>query len=252
MATWGSGVWSGNAWGSDNNINTVSGIGASSSLGSVSVTAELNAGWGRLTWGENAWGEQGDVVLSGIAMSASLGDESISIDVSPTVTGIAMTASQGDESVEISFEIEPTGIAISANLGTLDPAPDAMVTGIGATASVGTVEAYNLEGWGRYFWGQFEWGATGEWESVIPTGISMSVNVGTVVATPNTIATPSGIAITATLTDESVVGEATVQLTGIGLTMAINSVNPLIWNEVNTGSAPLDPPGWQEVPTRAA
>ena len=43
-----------------------------------------------------------------------------------------------------------------------------------------------------------------------------------------------------------------IKLTGIGLTMSINSVNALIWNEVNTGSAPIDPPGWVEVPTRAA
>ena len=28
--------------------------------------------------------------------------------------------------------------------------------------------------------------------------------------------------------------------------------NVLIWNEVNTGTAPVDPPGWQEVPTNAA
>ena len=78
----------------------------SAALGDESITNEINAGWGRLTWGENAWGEQGDVVLSGIAMSASLGDESTVVDVSPTVTGIPMTASQGDESIEISFEID--------------------------------------------------------------------------------------------------------------------------------------------------
>jgi hypothetical protein len=26
----------------------------------------------------------------------------------------------------------------------------------------------------------------------------------------------------------------------------------LIWNEVDTGTAPVDPPGWQEVSTNAA
>ena len=317
MATWGSGVWSGNAWGSDNNVNTVSGIGASSSLGSVSITAELNAGWGRLTWGENAWGEQGDVVLSGIAMSASLGDESTAIDVNPIPTGIAMTASQGDESIEISFEITPTAIAMSANLGTADAGPDAMLQGISFSANVGTLEAYNLEGWGRYFWGQFEWGATGEWEFVTPTGISMSANVGTLAATgtasvdvtgeamtaeegtvdPSPDATVTGIgfgmavatgtvitgeanvtvvgegfsatlgtgtldavtfadvtsiSMSANLGSVTTVANANVTPTGIQLTMALNSANALIWNEVNTGSAPIDPPGWQEVPTRAA
>jgi hypothetical protein len=206
---------------------------------------------------------------------------------------------------------------MSANLGTADAGPDAMLTGIGGTASLGSVEAYNLEGWGRYFWGQFEWGATGEWDIVPVTGISMSANVGTLAATgtseltltgiamtaeegtvdpspdatvtgigfgmavatgtivtgtgevdvtgiamtanlgtvvgdANTIASPSGIPITAVLSEESVVGDAIVQLTGFGLTMSLNSANALIWNEVNTGSAPIDPPGWQEVPTRAA
>ena len=80
----------------------------------------------------------------------------------------------------------------------------------------------------------------------------MTANLGTVIGDAKTIASPSGIPITATLSEESVVGEATVQVTGIALTMATNSANALIWNEVNTGSAPLDPPGWVEVPTRAA
>ena len=314
---WGRDLWSSRAWGSPSQIVLLGSFDISANLGDETTAGEINAGWGRLTWGENAWGEQGDVVLSGIAMSASLGDESTVVDVSPTLTGIPMTASQGDESVEISFEITPTAIAMSANLGTADAGPDAMLQGIGFSANVGTLEAYNLEGWGRYFWGQFEWGATGEWESVIPTGISMSANVGTlaitgtaeldltgiamtaaegdldpspdatvtgigfgmavatgtvtsgtaeidvtgiaitanlgtVVGDANTIASPSGIPITAVLSEESVVGDAIVQLTGFGLTMSLNSANALIWNEVNTGSAPLDPPGWQEVPTRAA
>ena len=30
------------------------------------------------------------------------------------------------------------------------------------------------------------------------------------------------------------------------------ATNVLIWNEVNTGTAPVDPPGWQEVSTNAA
>jgi len=37
------------------------------------------------------------------------------------------------------------------------------------------------------------------------------------------------------------------------LTFALGTAtNVLIWNEVNTGTAPVDPPGWQEVNTNAA
>ena len=311
-ATWGFGVWSGNAWGSDNNINSVEGIGASFSLGGVTVDAELNSGWGRLTWGENAWGEQGDVVLSGISMSASLGDEVISIDVNPIPTGIPLTAFEGTAEEIIAVEVPVTGINLTSNLGTADAGPDAMLEGIGATGSVGSVEAYNLEGWGRYFWGQFEWGATGEWESVSVTGISLSANVGSlaVVADANTDvtgeamtaeegtvdpapdATVTGIGFNASLAvgtviigeaNVTVVGEgfaaglgvgtldavtfadvtgigmsadlgspfikgfANVSLTGFGLTMAEGTNRTLIWNQVNTGTAPT----WTEVDTAA-
>jgi hypothetical protein len=312
-ATWGFGVWSGNAWGSDNNINVVSGIGASFSLGSVTVDAELNSGWGRLTWGENAWGEQGDVVLSGISMSASLGDEVISIDVNPVPTGIPLTAAEGTVTEIIAVEVPVTGINLTSNLGTADAGPDAMLQGIGGTASVGSVEAYNLEGWGRYFWGQYEWGATGEWDIVPVTGISLSANVGSlaVVADANTdvtgeamtaeegtvdpapdaevtgigfeadlavgtvvigsanvvavgegiaaglglgeldavtLAAVNGISMTANVgTIANITGHANVFPTGFGLTMALGTTKTLVWNQVDTGTAPVDPPGWVEV-----
>ena len=311
-ATWGFGVWSGNAWGSDNNINAVSGIGASFSLGSVTIDAELNSGWGRLTWGENAWGEQGDVVLSGISMSASLGDEVISIDVNPVPTGIPLTAVEGTVTEIIAVEVPVTGINLTSNLGTADAGPDAMLQGIGGTASVGSVEAYNLEGWGRYFWGQFEWGATGEWESVELTGIALSANVGTLAVTGTadvdvtgeamtaeegtvdpapdatvtgigfsgslavgtvvigeanvtvvgegfaaglgvgtldavTLADVTGIAMSASVGGVTITGEATTNTTGIDLTMALGTNRTLIWNQVNTGTAPT----WTEVDTAA-
>jgi len=270
--------------------------------------------WNEATWGQNAWNEQSDVnqTLTGEALTSSLGNETITADCNVTPTGILITASEGTATEIIAVEVFPSGLSFTANIGTADAGPDAMLQGIGATGSVGSVEAYNLEGWGRYFYGQFEWGATGDWESVELTGIALSANVGslaatgaanvdvtgeamtaeegivdpspdatvtgigfgmavatgtvisgtaeidvtgiamtanlgTVVGDANTIASPSGIPITAVLSEESVVGDAIVQLTGIALTMSLNSVNGLIWNEVNTGTAPITPPGWTEV-----
>jgi len=282
------------------------------SLGDETTAGEINVGWGRLTWGENAWGIAGDLELTGNAATLALGNESISIDVAPEVTGIPMTASQGDEFIEISFEIELTGQTLTTNLGTADAGPDAMLEGIGATGSVGSVEAYNLEGWGRYFYGQFEWGATGEWESVSVTGISLSANVGSLAATgtanvdvtgetmtaeegtvdPAPDATVTGIGFNASLAvgtvvagnaDVTVIGEgfaaglgvgnldavtlvdltgismsanigsitakgfANVSLTGLSLTMAEGTNRTLVWNQVNTGTAPT----WTEVDTAA-
>jgi hypothetical protein len=291
---------------------SLTGFAITNSLGDETTAGEINVGWGRLTWGENAWGIAGDLELTGNAATLALGNESISIDVAPEVTGIPMTASQGDEFIEISFEIELGSFGITSNLGIADAGPDAMLEGIGATGSVGSVEAYNLEGWGRYFWGQFEWGATGEWESVSVTGISLSANVGSlaVVADANTDvtgeamtaeegtvdpapdATVTGIGFNASLAvgtvvagnaDVTVIGEgfaaglgvgtldavsfidvtgigmsadlgspfikgfANVTLTGFGLTMAEGTNRTLVWNQVNTGTAPT----WTEVDTAA-
>jgi len=183
------------------------GIGASASLGNETTTAEVNEGWGRLTWGENGWGIQGDVLVSGVSGSVSLGNESISIDALPIPNGINSTATVGDVAITIATEVflENNPLPdISANLGTADAGPDAMLEGIGATGSVGGVEAYNLEGWGRYFYGQFEWGATGEWEQVDLTGIALSANLG----------------------NESITGTANVDVTGKAMTAAEGIVDP--------------------------
>jgi hypothetical protein len=313
MATWGTLTWSTGDWGLQNDSTvSVNGIGASFDIGTSTADGTVEFGWSRLAWGENAWGIAGDVLVSGVSASASLGNESISIDVNPIPTGIEMTASQGDESIEISFEIELTGLPFTSNLGTADAGPDAMLQGIGATGSIGSVEAYNLEGWGRYFWGQFEWGATGEWESVELTGIALSANVGTIAVTGTadvdvtgeamtaeegtvdpapdaevtgigfdaslavgtvvigeanvtvvgegfaaglgvgtldavTLADVTGIAMSANLGSVTIIAEGKVTLTGLGLTMAEGTNRTLIWNQVNTGTAPT----WTEVDTAA-
>jgi hypothetical protein len=187
-----------------------------------------------------------------------------------------------------------------------------MLEGIGGTALVGSVEAYNLEGWGRYFWGQYEWGATGEWDIVPVTGIALSANVGSlaVVADANTDVTGeamtaaegivdpapdaevtgigfdaslaigtvvigeanvtvvgegfaaglgvgnldavtlvdlTGISLSANLGGVTVIAEGKVTLTGLGLTMAEGTNRTLVWNQVNTGTAPT----WTEVDTAA-
>jgi aconitase B len=53
--------------------------------------------------------------------------------------------------------------------------------------------------------------------------------------------------MTMALGDETIKIHTDVALTGIALTCSLGAGSALIWNEVNTGSAPLDPPGWVEV-----
>ena len=375
-STWGTNTWNSNSFGDDNNIISVTGIGATFSLGDettqanadvvptgIGITATegnteiviattgdpagigatfslgiadagpdamvtgLNTatvsvgtldaynleGWGRQQWNTFAWGITGSLLTTGEQSTANLGSiAEVTGNASVIPTGIPITSSLGDESIEISFEIELTSLPLTSNLGTADAGPDAMLQGIGGTASVGSVEAYNLEGWGRYFYGQFVWGATGDWAQADLTGIALSANVGTlditgtadvdvtgeamtaeegtvdpapdaevtgigfeadlsvgtvVIADANvtvigegfgttlgvgtldavTLADVTGISMSADLGSITATGFANVTLTGFGLTTALGTNKTLIWNQVDTGTAPVDPPGWVEV-----
>jgi hypothetical protein len=107
---------------------------------------------------------------------------------------------------------------------------------------------------------------------LVPTGISMDANLNSVTAGANADVSLSGQALTANL--NSIVvdlnqpvdvtgfdltmqeGTATAPdslaiLTGLEMTMDQGNVINIIWSEVNTGNAPLDPPGWTEVDTAA-
>ena len=48
--------------------------------------------WGELSWSVGPWGQQNDgsASLTGIELTASLGNESVQIDVAPIPTGIEL------------------------------------------------------------------------------------------------------------------------------------------------------------------
>ena len=315
--TWGAGVWGQNQW---NDLAdptfTVTGIALSASLGDETTVGEINTGWGRANWGDFAWGIAGTFIATGDAVTATLGSPVISIDVSTgpsTNNNQLITTALGSVTLDIQTKAFPTGIPLTAAEGTADAGPDAMATGIAMSMGLGTVEAFNTQGWGRLGWGDNSWGVEGVYAFVDVTGIAMTAaagtlgmtgnanltlntlnlmnatlgqadpapdanafsqlmtaNLGTALGQAGAGATPSGIAMTAGLgTVTAVPGQeivptgfplearlssafvinihVDVQVTGLGLTMNQGSGSALIWNEVNTGSAPITPPGWQEV-----
>ena len=74
----------------------------------------------------------------------------------------------------------------------------------------------------------------------------MTAALGTAVADANSLIDVTGQIMTmqegtATAPDSLAI------LTGIEMTMSLNSVKNVVWTEVNTGGAPIDPPGWKEV-----
>lgn len=179
-------------------------------MGLGSVQAYNQTGWSRQECGENGWGVEGQYA---------------NVDV----TGIAMTTSVGSVTMkgEVVVTLNTLNVA-QATLGVVDPAPDATITG---NFMIGTLGQLGMQG-------------------DVPqdvTGIAMSANLGSVVVVPGQEVPLTGLPGLARVASVTPIIHVDVSLTGNALTMAQGSGSALIWNEVNTGTAPIDPPGWQEV-----
>jgi len=181
------------------------------SMGLGTVQAYNQTGWGRQEWNENAWGVEGQFATA-------------------IVTGIAMTAAAGTLGMTGNANLTLNTLNLmNATLGQADPAPDANAFSQLMTANLGTAV------------GQAGAGAT-------PTGEAMTAGLGTAVGVPGQVIVPTGFPVEARLSSAfNILIHVDVQVTGLGLTMNQGSGSALIWNEVNTGSAPITPPGWQEV-----
>ena len=185
--------------------------GIAMSMGLGTIQAFNQTGWGRQQWNVNAWGVEGQFATA-------------------AVTGIAMTAAvSAPEAVKgnADFFLNTLNVA-QVTLGNVDPAPDANFTGEAMIASLGN--------------------AVGAIDYIdIPTGIPMTAALASVTAVPSQEVDVTGISMNAQLASVTTVIHVDISVTGLGLTMNQGNGNALIWNEVDTGSAPIDPPGWQEV-----
>jgi len=315
--TWNTGSWGQNQWSDNANPTiTVTGFGMSAALGDESSTTEINLGWGRQEWGLQGWGIGGTLIPTGISATFSLGSVTITANANTgqlSNNNLLLSADDGSVNATGLAEVDVTGLPLTTNLGTVDASPDAMPTGVAASMGLGTVEAFNLAGWGRLQWGINDWGDAGSSVQVDISGIAMTAALGTpteitgdatIVANTLNVAqltlgvvdpapdaaltgnfmigalgtlgfqgdvapTVTGIAMSAALGNETIDLNQQVNVTqnpmlarvasvsaftdvnatfnGFGLTTTVGSGNALIWNEVNTGSAPIDPPGWREV-----
>jgi len=315
--TWNTGSWGQNQWNDNANPSpSVTGFAMSAALGDESSSTEVNVGWGRQEWGLQGWGIAGTFIATGDAVTASLGSVTTTADANTgpsTNNNQLLTAGLGNVIAVGKAEVPVTGFALTNSLGTADAGPDAMATGNQANMGLGTVEAFNLAGWGRLQWGINDWGDAGSSVQVDLSGIAMTAALGsptevtgdaTIVANTLNVAqitlgqvdpapdamitgnfmigalgtlgmqgdvapNVTGFGLSAALGNETVDLNTPVDVTGnpllarvasvsaftdvnatfngFGLTTTVGSGNGLIWNEVNTGSAPIDPPGWREV-----
>jgi len=241
-----------------NASTTVSGISSTSSIGSVTATAELQVGWGGDTWGENAWGDLSGAFANptGIQATYSVGSVTITANANIDVTGIQLTATNAGATGGTSVDLIPTGQQLQTYIGEEVVGIGVNVTGSQATTSAGqlTVDPTYLigAGWGRDTFGNLGWGVN---YSVIPTngtGIQLTASLGDETAITDvdvTVTAPDALQITYANPSFSiqidqdifviasedqldatagsvadVTGTATVDVTGIELTSNIGQV----------------------------
>ena len=203
--TWGLLQWSQNSWGSqDENIISLTGVSFSSEIGTVIAGSE--EGWGADAWGDNTWGENAiNVSIDGLSMSAALGPEGWGIN----------SFGDGQWGGEFTFKPEsiivPTGQTASAALGSATIGRLDMIFSISSPGTIGVgLGTPSINNGADHQQGL--------------ASFSTPAAVGSVTATPNTIAELTGLEFTspnpADITPTSV---EIINLTGVSLSADIGS-----------------------------
>jgi hypothetical protein len=204
---------------------------------------------------------------SGFAMSAALGtvvgDNITVAEITSAIPGYWGYKSTWGTLAWGNGSTELLALPMAEGLQGADPAPDAVLTGQqmsislsgpqDVTGDANTGAGDTTMSWGDSTWGNSRWG-NGSYIADPDYGQTMAITLGNEVVDLNTPVDVTGFALTANLSSVAdVITTNVVFPSGNALTMSLGTgTNTLIWNAVDTGSAPTTPPGWQEVPTNAA
>ena len=96
------------------------------------------------------------------------------------------------------------------------------LTGLSATTSVGSVDAYVQPGWGTLEWGYNGWGSVDE-AVVRPSGVSATTSVGAI--TPADVMGLTGVSATTSIGTPTLDISVSVSLTGVSATTSVGSLN---------------------------
>ena len=289
---WGSDGWGVEGWGESIQTVTPTGIAMTAFEGSAGLSfdgdSNLTATGNSLTaaLGDETVSIKVGPILTGFPLGISLNFE---VAVVP-VGGIAMSATLGDEASEFKTIAEVNAfspgywgyrstwgfsawgngqtntlvMSMLENFSGTDAAPDAEATGQAMAIALAAGDTFNIQGdaniaplaamgWSDGTWGESTWG-DGLYRPDTDDIFTITAALGTAVLDAVTQPTVTGLGVQQVRVGTvTVSGEASIIPTGNNLTMGQGTgTNVLIWNAVDTGSAPTTPPGWQEVPTNAA
>ena len=254
----------------DSNL-TLSGNSATLATGTVDAFSAFVAEPSGLAMTMNQTFDPEIVNVTGQAMTAALGtavgDNITFAEVNSKIPGYWGYKSTWGTLAWGNGQTELLAMAMAEGLDGADPAPDATLTGIQMSISLAIPGQNNFDitgdantgagdttmAWGDATWGNSRWN-NGQFIADPNYGQTMALTLGNESVDLNTPVDVTGFALTAALNSVANVETTNVVFpSGNALTMSLGTgTNTLIWNAVDTGSAPTTPPGWKEVPTNAA
>ena len=234
------------------------------STGSVTVTAEINRGWGREQgWGTLDWGTYTlsvQVPVTSQQLNISQGDESISIDVAPTLSGEQLNWSIGAVDPEPDESLDGQQVNVALGEETISAGANISVTGNQLNISQGDEEIDNITfatTTGQQFNTSTGSVIVGGIARVFPTGVEINVTTGTVDPGPdvvlpsvqvnittgtaildaNTLVDVTGQEITTTTGNVTFSISGSVQPTGNRVNIVLGEENIQSWQIVDTGTS---------------
>ena len=198
-----------------------------------------------------------------IALGTAIGDNITVAEISAQ-SAVTWGNSNWGFGVYGNQQVNTLVMAMQENFSGADPAPDAEATGQAMAMNLSPISNFNITGdattrvltamgWSDATWGQSKWG-NGTFLAVPDVTFSLTANLGTAVLDANTIPTITGLTnLFTNVGTVTTTGTGKAIPTGNLLTMGLGTAtNVLIWNGVDPGTAPIDPPGWKPVDTNAA
>jgi hypothetical protein len=199
-----------------------------------------------------------------IALGTAIGDNITIAEISAKSASTWGLKSSWGFGVYGNQQINTLTMSMLENFSGVDPEPDAEATGQAMAMTLSPISNFNITGdattrvltamgWSNATWGESKWG-NGTFLAVPDVTFSLAANLGTAVLDANTIPTITGLTnLFTNVGTLTATGTGKVIPTGNLLTMGLGtSTNVLIWNGVDPGTAPIDPPGWKPVDTNAA
>jgi len=197
--------------------------------------------WGSSSWGSGSWAENiglstfvgaatVDIItavnVTGQQLTLALGDETVTGTASVSLTGQQLTLSLGDETVTGTGNVSLTGQSLTLSLGTVDPGPDANLTGQQLTTTLNNNGVEIDIAVVGYLTGQSLTSALGDETVILNTPVNLTTNLATL-----------------SLGSVSTKLDVSVNVTGFTLTGTTAQLYVGAWAPVNTGQSVV----WTEV-----